>query len=168
MGYMTTYTLSAMHTITTEEAIADLVDTCEEAAYCLARNGDSKDSSKWYSHEEDLAAHSAANPGILFTLSGEGEDAEDIWKKYFLNGKVQVAKAEITIPAPDIKALLNTYNGLDHEFTKCCGEEVNFSFEDDHPIVTCEGCGQMYVLEFEGDLDEGVWVRCTYWHEVKA
>jgi len=37
----------------------------------------------------------------MFTLHGEGEENEDIWDKYFLNGKCQVAKAEWTIPPFD-------------------------------------------------------------------
>lgn len=56
---------------------------------------------KWYDHEEHMRAFSKRWPGILFTLEGEGEDNEDIWKKYFLNGKCQVAKAVITMEAFD-------------------------------------------------------------------
>lgn len=51
---------------------------------------------KWYEHQKDMKAISRAFPDVLFTLSGEGEEAEDIWKEYYLNGKVQVEKAVIT------------------------------------------------------------------------
>ena len=52
---------------------------------------------KWYDNEKDMLALSKAFPGILFTLHGEGEESGDIWNKYFLNGKMQVAKAEFAI-----------------------------------------------------------------------
>lgn len=52
---------------------------------------------KWYDHEKDLRALSNVFPGWLFILSGKGEENGDIWKKYFLNGKCQVAQAKIVI-----------------------------------------------------------------------
>ena len=52
---------------------------------------------KWYEHESDMRIVSKMFPNVLFTLSGEGEENGDIWKKYFLGGKCQVAKAKIEI-----------------------------------------------------------------------
>lgn len=50
---------------------------------------------KWYSHEPDMRELSLSFPAVLFTLSGKGEEGGDLWRKYFLNGKCQVAKARI-------------------------------------------------------------------------
>lgn len=51
---------------------------------------------KWYEHVGDMVALSRRFPEVLFTLHGEGEESGDIWRKYFLGGKVQVARATIT------------------------------------------------------------------------
>lgn len=54
------------------------------------------DSCKWYDHEEDIISVSKKFNGVLFVLTGHGEDRDDIWKKYFYNGQMQVANAKIT------------------------------------------------------------------------
>jgi hypothetical protein len=51
---------------------------------------------KWYNHAEDMKKVSALFPDVLFTLEGEGEDAGDLWKEYFLNGKSHRVNVEIT------------------------------------------------------------------------
>lgn len=63
--------------------------------------------SKWYSHEADMKLLSLDYPEILFKLSGAGKEDEptDLWHKYFLNGKIQVCKAEITFPPFDVEKL---------------------------------------------------------------
>jgi hypothetical protein len=50
---------------------------------------------KWYEHEDDMRKFSQLYPFILFELSGEGEESGDIWKKYFLNGKMKICSARI-------------------------------------------------------------------------
>jgi hypothetical protein len=55
-----------------------------------------EDRTKWYNHEEDMKSCSKQFPTTVFTLSGTGEESGDIWKKYFKNGEMQVAKANIT------------------------------------------------------------------------
>lgn len=56
-------------------------------------------------HDEDMRGLSKRIPEVLFTLHGEGEEAGDIWNKYFLNGKMQVAKARIEFDEFDPKKL---------------------------------------------------------------
>ena len=51
---------------------------------------------KWYDHNEDLINVSKKYPDVLFTLYGKGESSGDIWRKYYKNGKYQVAKAFIS------------------------------------------------------------------------
>ncbi len=109
MGYQTNYTLKAELLIGGKpaelkddspllEVIKQLREENEEARYSLADKGRSSgNDSRWYGHEKDMKAFSAKHPNILFTLNGGGEEAVDQWNKYFLNGKCQVAKAEIQI-----------------------------------------------------------------------
>ena len=51
---------------------------------------------KWYEHELQMARLSREWPGAVFELSGSGEDETDLWKKYFRNGQIHTAIAEIT------------------------------------------------------------------------
>lgn len=60
---------------------------------------------KWYEHEKDMRAFSKLFPKVLLTLHGEGEEAGDMWIKYFLGGKCQLAKAEIIYEPFDPKKL---------------------------------------------------------------
>lgn len=59
----------------------------------------------WYDHDKHMAELSKRHPKVLFTLHGEGEENEDIWRKYFKAGKVQVCRAKITFDAYDPKKL---------------------------------------------------------------
>lgn len=60
---------------------------------------------KWYDHEKDMREISKQYPDVIFQLNGEGEESGDIWVKYFVNGKMQVAKAKITFDDFDKKKL---------------------------------------------------------------
>jgi hypothetical protein len=55
------------------------------------------DDMRWYEHTKDMQVLSKKYPGFLFILHGEGEQNDDIWTEYHLNGKVQVAKAKVVI-----------------------------------------------------------------------
>ena len=59
--------------------------------------GDNRTS--WYNHEQNMAEASRNWPSLLFTLDGQGEEDDDIWRKYFRNGLVQEARAVVTYPA---------------------------------------------------------------------
>lgn len=59
------------------------------------------DDCKWYDHDKDMREISKKYPETIFILEGEGGESGDIWKKYYLNGKCQVAKAEVIIPEFD-------------------------------------------------------------------
>lgn len=59
------------------------------------------DSCKWYEHDKHMRDISRMYPETIFILEGEGQESGDIWKKYYLNGKCQVAKAEVIIPEFD-------------------------------------------------------------------
>jgi hypothetical protein len=97
-------------TISTDEAIIQKLSKIIEESDSGEMHGINCDGStagncKWYEHEQEVAEFSKYFPTTLFTLNGEGEETGDIWKKYFLNGKMQVAKAKILFDEFDEKKL---------------------------------------------------------------
>lgn len=50
---------------------------------------------KWYEHEQDMKSVSEQFPNLIFMLEGAGEDATDLWKKFFKNGNMQTCYAKI-------------------------------------------------------------------------
>jgi hypothetical protein len=116
MGYYTNFSLK-VHLLIGGK-VADLVDDApleavikdlrarnENAAFALDDNGFTEERCKWYDYAVDMGLFSLKYPNILFTLSGEGEESGDIWKAYFLNGKMQLAKAEVQIAPFDPEKL---------------------------------------------------------------
>lgn len=91
MGYYTRYRLEYDEKLLPDNEVDNLIDIIDELPI-----HDYSDSCKWYEHEEEMVSISEQFPTILFILSGEGEESGDIWRKYFKNGKVQVAEAKIT------------------------------------------------------------------------
>jgi len=97
MGYYTDYDLSVsfsndsvLKRIVDEELIDENFNyTDGDSELCLH--------SKWYDHKKDMLRISAMFPGVLFTLSGEGEEAGDMWREYYRDGKMQRADVIITI-----------------------------------------------------------------------
>ena len=45
------------------------------------------DSTKWYECDKDCERLSSENLGYLIVVTGEGEEAGDVWRKAFLNGE---------------------------------------------------------------------------------
>jgi hypothetical protein len=62
-------------------------------------------SCKWYNHEVDMRIISKEYPDVVFELHGEGEQAGDMWIKYFKNGLCQVANAIISFDKYDATKL---------------------------------------------------------------
>lgn len=107
MGYQTKYTLTIGldDKAARERIIRALLVNSGEASYALNVDGTTSEPCKWYEHEKDMRAFSAARRDILFTLHGEGEESGDIWNKYFLDGLCQVEKARVMIKPFDPKEL---------------------------------------------------------------
>jgi len=97
MGYYTSYKLDLDDVEQPGSIIEELRESSEGAEYALEANGDTGSSTKWYEWEEEMTEFSKKHRGVLFALSGEGEESGDIWKCYFRNGQSQLAKAEIII-----------------------------------------------------------------------
>lgn len=91
--------------VTADDVMQALRQENENARYALGEDGDAEESCKWYEHETEMKAFSKKYPEWLFALSGTGEESGDIWKKYFVNGKFQSAKAVITLEDFDPKKL---------------------------------------------------------------
>lgn len=101
MGYYTRYDLKVD---SQDEKLWEFLENDETASNYGSLisfvNGQS-DSCKWYDHEEEMKDVSKKFPDVLFTLEGEGEESDDIWKKYFKNGKMQSCYAKITFDEYD-------------------------------------------------------------------
>lgn len=59
---------------------------------------------KWYDWNEHLSKISQMDTfkNELITVEGDGEEQGDMWKAYFLNGNVKVAKAVVSFPEVDM------------------------------------------------------------------
>jgi hypothetical protein len=96
MGYYTQFDI--------EDNPTDVVQAITEASgYGCLRH----DVVKWYRWKEDVASVSKRFPDKLIKISGEGEEAGDIWKAYFKNGKYQYTKAELRFEDYDESKLKN-------------------------------------------------------------
>jgi hypothetical protein len=80
-----------------DDPIAVLRGFSEEAEYALDEDGNcSGEDTQWYDHEKDLIRLSEMFPDIIFRLRGNGQYPQDMWEKYYKNGKSQLCKARIT------------------------------------------------------------------------
>jgi len=91
MGYMTNFSLSVSKY---SEELEKKFDTFSDGDFSDLLNGMTYEM-RWCSHEGDMKQISNEFPDILFTLNGRGEEDEDIWVKYFKNGKMQTCFATI-------------------------------------------------------------------------
>ena len=98
MGYYTKYSLDLVIPDTVDYDHYDVISalrTDTNAEYALDEEGSFGGECKWYYHEEDLKKFSKQFHETVFVLKGEGEDSGDLWLKYFYNGKMQMAPAQI-------------------------------------------------------------------------
>jgi hypothetical protein len=115
MGYYTNYSLAIFKVVKgkAEERenpnslmlIQELRKKNSHAEFALTESGESREECKWYDHQKDLIRFSKKHRNILFQLSGLGEDRDDMWVKYFLNGKYQVSRATIKYDKFNLKKL---------------------------------------------------------------
>jgi hypothetical protein len=92
--------------VTSKMVINELRNFSEGANYAFDEKGSTQDGCKWYDHDDDFLKFSKSFPDWLFILKGEGEESGDVWKKYYLNGKKQEAKAKISFDDFDEKKLV--------------------------------------------------------------
>lgn len=101
MGYYTDYKLSIQNNVNLVDnkdidAISKYLDSLEVFDDIDVR-GVSRSWSKWYFYREDMCRLSRKFPKILFSLSGSGEDLEDMWIEYYYDGKYQLCAGTITV-----------------------------------------------------------------------
>jgi hypothetical protein len=52
------------------------------------------DTIKWYNYNEDMKCFSKKYPELIFVIDGNGEEFDDVWKHYFMNGDDQYTRAK--------------------------------------------------------------------------
>lgn len=99
MGYYTSYSLSIINNPSNgRDLIEELRKENKDAAYAIDDIGSMQQPIKWYDYDKDMRAFSKKFPGIIFLLEGIGEEQPDMWKAWFMNGKMFRAEAVITYP----------------------------------------------------------------------
>lgn len=53
---------------------------------------------KWYDHDVEMKKISKKHKDIVFILDGEGEESGDIWRTFYLNGKMTTWRPTIEPP----------------------------------------------------------------------
>lgn len=101
MGYYTNYELSIENDSKLMidddiEAISKYLESLE-VFDDIDIQGTSHAWCKWYDHTDDMCWLSRKFPTVLFVLRGDGEEFEDFWKEYYLDGKYQFCKGTITV-----------------------------------------------------------------------
>jgi len=92
--------------VSIDNLIGPHIERNPEMEYCLDADGSSNEAGKWYNHEKDMREMSLSFPNVLFILSGEGEESGDVWRKYFLNGKMQLTKIKMEFESFDESKLV--------------------------------------------------------------
>jgi hypothetical protein len=115
MGYYTRFNLSVVEgDLTIQDVLASVnEDNFTHLFWAVEEDGESRDESKWYGHEEDMIRLSLLYPDVVFKLHGEGEENDDMYDKYFKNGKMQSCYAKITYDEYDesqLKTLEEIHN----------------------------------------------------------
>jgi hypothetical protein len=96
MGYYTRYELEIQNG--SNDLIQELREFSEVASWAIDKNGLTEDEAKWYDHQEELQVFSKLHPTVIFKLIGVGEDSQDFWHEYYMDGKMQNCKGVITYP----------------------------------------------------------------------
>ena len=93
MGYRTYYTISTdcKDPETLAKINASQVD--EDRLDHIETNGERK----WYEHEAEMCDISTLFPDVTFRLCGAGEEALDVWVKWFRGGRL-IAQSEASGP----------------------------------------------------------------------
>lgn len=63
------------------------------------------ESYKWYDHESNMFELSEMFPKILFQVDGDGEESDDLWRTYYLNGKSQDVEVKTVYGKLNMKKL---------------------------------------------------------------
>lgn len=111
MGYCTKYNLKIEKNnscFTDSEIFKQTVEKLELGIIDYALDNDLKcyNAVNWYDHPKHMRAVSSVIKNVLFLLEGEGEESGDIWKEYYLNGKMQRCKVKLVFDEFDKNELI--------------------------------------------------------------
>lgn len=104
MGYNTKYALDIRGVGNAEKAeiISMLRVESEDAELGLTMDGKTREPVKWYDWKTEMEVFSKKHPECMFVLEGHGESRDDVWRCYFRNGRIQMAKAKVSFEEPVI------------------------------------------------------------------
>lgn len=109
MGYYTCFNLKIVDEKDVEldkpEIIKEIRGMFEVASWALDEDGDSEDSCKWYEWEKDMLEVSKKFPNNIFRMSGDGEESDDKWIVYIMNGKIQHCPVQISYDPLDLSKI---------------------------------------------------------------
>ena len=109
MGYLTYFSLTILDEkgkeIVGDEIIKKIRNNCEAANYAFGEMGHAEDSCRWYSWSEDFIEFSKMFPNNILMVSGEGEELDDRWISYFMDGKTQHCPGEMIYPPLDLNLI---------------------------------------------------------------
>ena len=95
MGYYTNYTLT--QTGCAKRDIKRLEDEIEKLN--VFEDGAIEDGlygyAKWYDYDIDMRLLSRRFPGVVFYLEGDGENSDDLWGNYYMDGRAQYGALEV-------------------------------------------------------------------------
>lgn len=111
MAYNTEYSLSVLDLGEGDVELEDIEQLLEEAGsprahgllYAAYTEGLT---TSWYDHELDMRELSRRTPGVVYALYGRGDEDDDLWIKYFKDGKMQECRATIVFDPYDEEELL--------------------------------------------------------------
>jgi hypothetical protein len=110
MGYYTYFEI----TIPAKADIDDIIEKLEVISdYSFTKTSENQktksfatvDTCKWYDYDSNMTDLSQMFPKILLQVDGEGETSNDIWRKYYMNGKSQSVEVKRVYGKPNMKKL---------------------------------------------------------------
>ena len=121
MGYNTLYTITEVDGSELSDDIRRELETISgyDASYIV----DGCDSVKWYQWDKDMTKLSMKFFTTIFKVIGDGEESEDNWVAYFINGKHQHENAAMVYPEFD-----PSYFGIVPDPVKDESEDIEVKF----------------------------------------
>lgn len=110
MGYYTSYKLTVLNANMDEIDSSVHPEWDEDSLYgdglsiqsLITNNAEAM---KWYNHEDEMRERSKQYPEYVFILDGDGEEAGDVWREFYKDGKTYSWTAEIKRPDFDVSKL---------------------------------------------------------------
>lgn len=92
MGYYTDYGLEIIENDNLEIDFEKEISKHADYGFCFSGE------IKWYDCESDMISFSKKHPKVLFKISGEGEESDDLWEMFIRNGKTEKNKVILSYP----------------------------------------------------------------------